>query len=314
MIAALLAVSLGASPFTDFLRPVSLPGAQPAAACTGCHRLEGEQWEKSRHKSAMTNAIFLEGFAAEPHRRCVNCHAPLEEQARDVRRNHRALVDRRSSDGLGIAHEGITCVTCHLRDGGVTTSRPNAEAVSHPVAFDPSLGRSDGCAACHEFLAHEVEDGRTRVVDEPMQTTFSEWQRWAAGGGQGTCQSCHMPDGSHALRGAFDLEWMRASIRLEVAAGFATIRPVGVGHRFPTGDVMRHLVLWADGVELARFGKQGHQRLAGDTSLEPDVEVRVRLPPHTSQVRLTYHRTEDSSPLPREDVVVTLATRAIRAR
>ncbi len=275
----------------------------------------------------MTNRLFLNGFASEPHARCVNCHAPLIEQAQEVRRARRELLATRSPQALppgALAHEGITCVTCHLREGEVLVARAQADTGSHPQRVDPSLARSDFCFACHEFQAHEVADGKTRLTSESMQTTGSEWKRWEAGGGQGTCQSCHMRGGTHDLRGAFDLDVLRAAARLEwvrTARGpVAVLQAQGVGHRFPTGDVFRHLVLWADGVEIARFGKtfvleehgdgSVHQRLQADSSLEPGVPVRVDLPPGTRRLSLTYHYAEDAQPrgntLTRDELVVTL--------
>ncbi len=277
----LLLMLLAADPFGDFLRPAVIDGAQPAAACVGCHEDQGKQWAASRHAVAFSNDHFLAGFAAEPHARCVHCHAPL---ATDVLRHRKALVATRSAAVVppgSMAHEGITCVTCHL---------PGTEHAQRT--------RPGSCAACHEFKAHETRDGQTRITEAPMQTTWSEWQRW---GGSQSCESCHMPGGSHAMRGAFDLPWLRASVKVEVTGNVAIVSSVGVGHRFPTGDVFRRLVLWADGVEVAQ--------LTRDTALEPGIPVRVALPKGTKRVRLTYHCADDRSPLPRDDVVVSLFER-----
>ena len=41
-----------------------------------------------------------------------------------------------------LAHEGITCVTCHVRDGAVLTANPNAVNEVTPVTnyVDPEFG------------------------------------------------------------------------------------------------------------------------------------------------------------------------------
>ncbi len=300
--AAWVAMVIGGVPpvFTDFLRPIA--GAQASTDCVACHRQEAADWETTRHKMAFTNSIFLQGLVAEPHARCVHCHAPMVEQPKEVRQ----LVTTRAAPAGSLAHEGISCVTCHVLGSTEVDTR------GHPATVEAPLG----CATCHEFQAHEVSDGQTRIIDEPMQTTGSEWKRW---GGAQTCEGCHMPGGSHAMKGAFDLPWLRGSVQVDVVGRVAVIRSIGVGHAFPTGDVFRHLVLWADDIEVARFGKtfrleagpdgKLHQRLKSDSSLQPGVPVRVALPTGTRKIRLTYHYTEERSPLPRDDTVVVLFER-----
>jgi hypothetical protein len=197
------------------------------------------------------------------------------------------------------------------------------------LKLEPKLADSAFCAGCHEFLGHEVVDGQTALTDEKMQTTYTEWQAWRARGGEGTCQNCHMPDKAHTFRGAYDLEFLRGalSLRVEAADGrmVAVVESQGVGHAFPTGDVFRHLTLWADARPVARFGQRFalkatedgglRVRRVEDTALRPFEPVRVVLPAGTRRVRVTYHygeeRHERRGTLPRDELVVELTAREV---
>jgi hypothetical protein len=339
LLALFLATAAGAespSPwdFGSFLEPVRVSGAS-AETCESCHPDVYEAWTRSRHRQSLGNAVFLDGFAAEPHPRCVYCHAPLEQQAKAALRRRPALIRERTLASVpreSLAHEGITCVTCHVREGVVMTANPQPPEADHPLRSEPRLAEPSFCASCHEFLGHEVVDGRSVLTSEKMQTTWSEWRDWRDRGGQGTCQSCHMPGGSHAFRGAYDRDFLRGalSLRVERTRGrlVAVLESRGVGHAFPTGDVFRHLTLWADDRPVARLGQtfelttseEGgpHVRRTGNTALRPFEPTRVVLPTGTRRVRVTYHyaeeRHERRGTVPRDQLVIELTAQDIPAR
>ncbi|MBM4776565.1 MAG: hypothetical protein GQE15_02590 [Archangiaceae bacterium] len=307
---ALLATLVLAQPSFEvagFTRPLKLD-APSAAACAECHPERAKEWSESAHRASLTNRVFLDGFSAEPHQRCLICHGPLEAQLRHAKRPLRPDSP---------VHDGITCAVCHVRDGVVLSPRPDSTGYGHPVRHEPALRSSEFCGTCHEFDGHAVIDGVTVLNDLPMQTTLSEWREW---GGAKTCQRCHMPSVSHRVRGARDLEFLRSSVKLDVRAGLVTLTAQNVGHRVPTGDVFRHLMLWADDQPLMRFGlelERGSDAkgrpgvvIAKDTRLLPDVPVRVKLPAFARRVRLTYHFTAPSLRarplLTREDELVEL--------
>ena len=299
--------------FGDFLAPVPMPHVS-ADECGACHTEQFAAWRQSFHRGSFDNPVFLEGFATEPHARCVYCHAPSPVQAKALLRQRTALMREQSMASVpvaSLAHEGINCVTCHVREEGVVmTPNANVSTDAHGLRHMPAMAESSFCAGCHEFLGHDLVDGRTLLTDEKMQTTWSDWSAWRARGGEGTCQSCHMPGKAHTFRGAYDLDYLRGalSLRLEPGRGrvVAVVESRGVGHSFPTGDVFRHLRLWADDTPVARFGqtfsltfsKEGQARLrrSGDTSLKPFTPVRVTLPAGTRRVRVTYHYARDDSP------------------
>jgi hypothetical protein len=184
-----------------------------------------------------------------------------------------------------------------------------------------ALREASFCAGCHEFLGHDLVDGRTVLNGEKLQTTWSEWSAWrASGGGEATCQQCHMPGKAHTFRGAYDLEYLRGALALRVererGRWVAVVESRGVGHAFPTGDVFRHLVLWADDTSVMRFGQTFALKMSpetggatlkrtANTSLQPAVPVRVPLPKGTRRVRVTYHYA-------REEPSVELAAVPVR--
>src|SRR5262245_49810095 len=64
---------------------------------------------------------------------------------------------------------------------------------------------------------------------------------------QDQCLSCHMPEGRHTFLGVHNVDFVQAALSLNVQKmpqGYEfTLRPQGVGHHLPTGDLFRHLTL-----------------------------------------------------------------------
>ena len=335
LLGLVLATAARADPpwgFGDFLGPVPMPHVS-AETCEACHPEQYAAWRQSHHRASFDNRVFLAGFASEPHARCVYCHAPSPEQSRALLRRRATLVRERSLDSVpveSLAREGIQCVACHMRDGVVMTPHAGVTSDAHPLRYEPALAESSFCAGCHEFLGHDVVDGQTVLNDEKLQTTWSEWSAWRARGGEGTCQGCHMPGGVHSFRGAYDLEYLRGalSLRIESSRGqpVAVLESRGVGHAFPTGDVFRHLTVWADDTPVARLGQRftltalesGRVFLkrSENSSLRPGEPTRVPLPAGTRRVRVTYHYTQAKKAREGTDEapVIELAARDVPGR
>ncbi len=312
---------------------------QHVSGCAECHPRQHAAWSGSRHGLAWTNDVFAVAFAAEPRAWCVNCHAPLAAQAAEV--DLGAYRERLRSARLvppapePHAAEGVGCPACHVRDGAVLVNVPGQQM--HPSRYTPELRGSEMCAGCHEFNIH-LEDGSPGAV--PMQATFSEWLAWsaeapgAAPGAAPTCQDCHMPGADHRLRGVYDRDWLRESVRVTEDRGTdrgsgedrgarqaLIVETVGVGHRFPTGDLFRHLTLEEEvgGVwrEIGWIGRQfgvvelpdgsREKRLTLDTALRPGAPARFVW--GGGRWRLRYHyvsaEEERARRLPLEDVVWT---------
>jgi hypothetical protein len=118
------------------------------------------------------------------------------------------------------SQSGVDCETCHVRDGKILSRE--------------DLGADDFCQRCHQFNFPGQRD--------VMQDTYGEWRRASVAQ---RCQDCHMPNGAHRFPGGHDLELLRRTVAIEVAAnegGVAIhLSARGAGHRVPTGDPFRRL-------------------------------------------------------------------------
>jgi hypothetical protein len=206
-----------------------------ARECQGCHAREYQQWAGSRHARAWTNALFTEAFRESGAPGCVNCHAPLTEQR----------AQHFQGEDTALLQEGVNCAACHLREGVLLTRRAPSEAALavHPIRQEPALGTADFCGGCHEF---PFPSGPTSHL---MQATLTEW-RASTAGRQGTaCQSCHMPEASHAFPGGHDVDFVRGAVGVtwreqdRANQRCAVVRSRNIGHALPTGDLFRRLRL-----------------------------------------------------------------------
>ena len=316
---------------------------QRVGLCAECHPRQHAAWSDSRHGLAWTNDVFTLAFADEPRRWCVNCHAPLDAQAAEVRLD--LYQARLSSDRLLAippaphAEEGVGCPACHVRDGEVLVNKPGSQL--HPSRFTPELRDPALCGGCHEFPLH---DQAGRPTATPMQATLTEWRQWAktqpasptSPSPPATCVDCHMPGADHRLRGVYDRAWLQQSVKVTALPpttghpGTLTVETVNVGHHFPTGDVFRHLTLeelppavpstlanpalWREIAWIGRRfevvelpGGAQEKRLTLDTALRPGVPVTF--PWAGGPWRLRYHYVSDEEErrrrMPEEAIVWT---------
>jgi len=215
-------------------------GSPSAQACARCHPKEYAAWQDSRHAHAYDNRLFLSSFRREPMPWCIYCHAPLPAQARA------ALGTSQQRLNEPLLREGINCAICHVRDGAILSSHAPTAAASaaHAMRYEPLLGKSEFCGACHQFnFPHQAEPFRYGAT--PMQNTLSEWQKTTRGM---ECQECHMPRGAHRFPGGHDAELLRDRLSLALTRSRGNIitvalRARGIGHNFPTGDPFRRLRL-----------------------------------------------------------------------
>ncbi len=274
-------------------RAVMPAGMAPSArACAGCHADRYAEWAASRHASAFTNPTFVASFRREPMRWCRNCHAPLPAQAaRDA----------------PLAGEGVNCAACHVRDGQVLTARPPTDAAraAHPMRVEPALAGADFCGGCHQFN-FPGDRPPFHYTAAPMQDTLAEWRASAAARRGRACQACHMPGGAHRFPGGRDRALLDGSFALTVErAGPGRVRArlaaAGAGHRVPTGDPFRRLVLELCGDDAcdpplarARFARGFRKApdgwaLAADTAVPPGGAREVSLAADGARWwRLTY--------------------------
>lgn len=294
--------------FSEGLSPIET-GAPFAAAseCAECHAEVVADWGKSRHAAAHTNPLYQWGLQVEPSGFCVNCHSPEPEQVAEAMatlpsRPHQPLQDVSTP----LADQGVSCGSCHVREGRILA--PWGSPGDHAQDTASDLRDPAFCAGCHEFRFPHFEDGAVLLRDEKIQSTWSEWVAYEAAGGEGTCQSCHMPGGRHLFHGANDHDTLKNSLSVEVSREGAVttwvLTSVGVGHHLPSGDLFRHLTLevqragsWTT---LDRIGRdfthsidaQGQPRkeLVADTSLRPGVpRTSTAEVPSGTPWRVVYH-------------------------
>ena len=294
--------------FSEGLAPIETGAPFASAqACLECHEEVVSDWRQSRHAQAHTNPLYQWGLQVEPSSFCINCHSPESEQAAEAlgilpSKPHQPLA----TAATPLADEGVSCGSCHVREGRVLA--PWGSPGKHAQDTAADLRDPAFCAGCHEFRFPHFEDGVVQLRDEKIQSTFSEWEAYNLAGGKGTCQSCHMPEGRHLFHGANDHDTLRGSLSVEVTrTGNGTtwvLRSVGVGHHLPSGDLFRHLTLEVREGDswrvLHRIGRdfahtvdehgQPRKELIDDTSLRPGVpqQVTQSLPPQTPW-RVVFH-------------------------
>jgi len=212
-------VDAGVEPLPPNDVPVS-SDPRSAGQCARCHGAIFNQWSGSMHARAaihapvvaQTNQVARGPLAAvskpDPANMCVNCHAPTGA----------AVVPSAvlPVPGSPLAHEGITCVTCHQWNG--TPEPGSGGLVTYQQRFvtngqmlgtiaDPVRAGAHGsapwsdmrdanklCASCHDVHIDRNADGKiVKGTDLVLQTTAREYEKYRADGGTETCVSCHMP-------------------------------------------------------------------------------------------------------------------------
>lgn len=289
---------------------------------------------------------------------CVNCHTPLENQLEflvaGLEDGHlgrpRMIANPNYDPALQL--EAITCASCHVRDG-VVLGPYGGSGAPHPVRKAPELLKSSACTSCHEAEAY--------LADVGVGCAFTTGSEVAAGLHRGrSCQSCHMPEVTRPVATGKAARktrrhWFGGSLipkRPSDEAGLAPVRehfPDGVslswgevpqaltpgaevriqfsasndeaGHRVPTGDPERYLLLRAEARDAsgALLGEREERigsvyeweplKLVSDNRLEPGevrgYELRFKVPSsgavaltlraskyRLSQENLAYHHLE----------------------
>lgn len=260
-----LLLSFGAGAEEYWSRPLKAQGKAPAAwseleasldpqSCGACHPDKLAEWSGSLHAKAFSPGLVgqLLTFSKEDTQDCLNCHAPLAEQAaafEAARKKGKAHL----SEAQGLAAAGNSCGGCHLRGhqrfgppqrGTGATGQIKGDLPHGGFTGSRDFERSDFCAACHQFPADQAINGK------PLENTVAEWRASPQAAAGQTCQSCHMPDRKHLWRGIHDPATTAAGLTPELSADHDKARfavtSTGVGHAFPTyvtPKVILHAVL-----------------------------------------------------------------------
>lgn len=251
-----------------------------ASDCRICHLEIYNEWTLSTHAHAWTDLQFQAELAKEssPYL-CINCHIPLENQQEYLIKGlvdgdiYQPVKEKNSRFDFEMQEEGISCSTCHVRDGYIIGAKgyPNPP---HPVKVDTAFLSEKLCLSCHNANA---------VVTPELVCTFQTGDEWKAGPyyGKQNCISCHMdtvtrplmqgmqPRPSHrhwfpgsgipkrqglevkGLQGlAFYPDTLHANYGLADSISFTLkLTNEHAGHRLPTGDPERFYLIklsWSD--------------------------------------------------------------------
>jgi len=240
-----------------------------AEECGRCHEAIYHEWQGSLHAKAFTDPFFQ-----AYHRKdkgdptCLVCHSPLQNQSPVILTSASGNFDdleviENPDYDPELQQEGVTCSACHVRDG-IIYGPYQADTMNapHPVAYDEDFLRPALCNRCHE-----VPSKNFSLMDAGLCSTSEEYQQgpWPQRGT--TCQHCHMPAVTRPLAEGFPPRagrkhlWPGGYSTAQLASVFSFdatrqgdeviigITNSGAGHKVPTGDPDRFMVLeflWVD--------------------------------------------------------------------
>lgn len=251
---------------TRFVEMQAIPeglNSLKAADCGVCHVEIYHEWQTSLHAKAFTDPFFQ-----AYHRKdkgdptCLICHTPLQNQSpvkleapsdrfKDLR------VSANPEFDSALQQEGITCSACHVRDGIIYGPYPKENMnAPHPVDYDEKFLSHALCDRCHE-----VPSKNFSLMNEGICSTGMEFAggHWAEQGY--ICQNCHMPEVVRPLMEGFPSRkgrrhlWPGAYSESQLKQVFSfsassqesrlliTITNSGAGHRAPTGDPDRFIII-----------------------------------------------------------------------
>lgn len=249
---------------TKPLPKINPDGWTSPEVCGECHQAIHAVWRESMHAQAWSDAVFQaaykrtnRAYGKNGAHICLLCHSPtVREKSKPV-------------NGEDALSKGVTCDFCHsvkaveLSDRsdpirwtlGKTKYGPlrHAQSPAHRIVHSDLHGRSEFCAACHEY---RNANGIT------VLGTYSEWKKssYAQKGKQ--CQNCHMPlipgrvvalnvkgdSGKtvnlHNISGSHSMDRVRKAVTLDVSGYewigdriwvYIKVANRGSGHCFPTG-------------------------------------------------------------------------------
>jgi hypothetical protein len=146
-----------------------------AKECGKCHVDIYQEWSESDHAHAYTNPHFRAATNDYSFESCLGCHAP-----EPTRTDHTPAIRAAGRE------EGVTCVACHLDQGGLCGPlEPTGKVHPHPIGVRPAIYHSTHiCGRCHEGTLKQWEGAPNAVFRVADPESVSAEKR--------TCQQCHM--------------------------------------------------------------------------------------------------------------------------
>lgn len=281
------------------------PEKLSAAYCAECHRDTHNQWQTGLHARAWVDPAFVEAARIEPREWCVHCHAPLQTQLAQHRREKTGApapaTVRMNPRHASLLDEGINCAGCHVRNAKILATEVSGNA-PHESVKTPYLKTSEFCAECHQFNFPLFRGEQVKYTSEPMQDTYAELKR---SGYKRTCQTCHYEE--HRLMGPHDRAWLRqhfSEFEAELSPGLISVRfdvDSFRGHNLPTGDLFKSLAFQAardPGFQIVFFQKKwarvyGAGPLNAGTFWNRSLLANTGLRPEETRVNITFDSPPD---------------------
>ncbi len=227
-----------------WLLPIPLQGDAPKThhpitydispkSCALCHKKQADEWQDSYHAKAASPGLIgqLHYFDQNNALSCLSCHTPRSEQINDWQ-----------DQTLKFQATGIDCASCHLRQHQRYGANEKHTPVHGTVQANALFKQSKFCSRCHQF----TEGRGLKLKGVFLENTYQEWQQspWRQQGV--SCQSCHMPKGSHRFKGIHDADMTRRAFKIKAvreATGFRLLlKNQFAGHALPTYATPRIIV------------------------------------------------------------------------
>jgi len=277
-----------------------------STSCQSCHDDQFSEWRRSPHADSALGVIFqtsLEHAVANRGREvaqgCFGCHVPMDCEMYSLLPGD--MLNRDSTE----MHDGVSCYACHSRQAGAAPCPEGATGSAIPSPTSPEF-----CAVCHNqkepvLAVLDPELAQAHGVTDPGGNPYAEWlesEYSQPGEKYVSCLDCHGQKGTGTvhrwpkdelamLREAYSVEELPVTVDGGEMTARIRVTNTGAGHRFPTGDPGRMVVITVkivdragnavaeSSVTLARYVSldfcAGDTRLAPGQSIDATVTTRV---------------------------------------
>jgi hypothetical protein len=259
-------------------KPVQgIPGIR-AEQCGSCHQAIYEEWKTSYHSKSYVDPFFQAYWRKDKHIWiCLNCHTPMQPQqpwlikGLEGGKIHRPIKEDNPNFDEAFQQEGITCASCHVRDGVIEGPFEDSRA-PHPTRYAARFRTTDICFTCHQ-----VPSGPFQFYNGGPCSTFPEFEAGPYYKRGMICQDCHMPSidrplvsggpvrqgRQHLWRGGHSPEMIKRAVTVQLTSDGETLQPgrmanftlkltnSGAGHKIPTGDPDRYFTITFEVVDAA---------------------------------------------------------------
>jgi len=176
-------------------RGEEFPGSKE---CSECHIDIYKEWVESSHSSSYTNEAFKRSTNNYEFKFCLGCHVPESIFKSQNDKSADKAGDSLSKEAIVARSyklaDGVDCQACHLTVD-CTLAGPHAGVSPHPSEKREKLYKTSAlCGVCH-------------------RDTMEEYLAYAEGGGEDTCQDCHMPAVNRKL--IQNEPWQKIHVRKE---------------------------------------------------------------------------------------------------